>query len=862
MALGLSSKQVVDALARDNRNVSAGDTRSMGRQVLVRSVGQWTSLDDIRNALVTVKNGQPIYVHDVAEVRDTFAEVDSDQWVDGQRGITMSISKQSGANTVDVAKHVREAIGEINHDYAGRARLSLLWDSSQFIRDSVTNVESGAMWGALLAIFVLIVFLRNMRATLVIATSIPLSVLAALALMYFAGYTLNVVSFGGLALGIGMLVDNAIVILENIYRKREEGLDSITAAMEGAREVAPAVLSGTLTTVVVFAPVVFIGGFASIFFGEMAAVVTFALLCSLAVAVTLVPAISGQLLRGGIHKPRGLLGRVSERTGRILDGLDTAYSRLVAAALRTPWFVVIAAMLLLVLSVRLAPLIGFELMPETDEGRVDVDVQLPVGTPIETTGPLMRKLEHRVVTKALKPGELEHILTSAGPSKWWQPGGSNLGSMSIHLVPVTERTRGVDAIVASIRKELSGVPDADIRIRKTSSNFLMRLMRGGQDERLVVEVRGHDLDTSRNLARKVLAAMQSVPGVTHAYVDREDGLEERAVHVDTARAADLGLSRADIADTVETYELGDVATKYRDMGDEFDVRVQLREQDRRNASQLESMPVLTPSGGSVPLGSVAHFDDEKGPTAIAREGQERLQQVLGSISGRPLGDIVKDLRKKLDRIAVPEGFALHIAGEQEEQQKTFGGLLIGIALAIFLVYTVMAVQFESVLHPLIIMAAVPFAAIGVILTLLFTGTTFNMNSFLGAIVLVGIVVNNAIVLVDYVNLLRREHGMTLHEALVEGARRRLRPILMTTLTTVLAMIPLALGIGEGSEVQAPLARVVLGGLLSSTLVTLVLIPCLYLLVERRRAAAHETAPALRAVERSHMPEASPAPGGE
>ena len=831
---GVSASQVIQALARDNRNVSAGEMSDAGRDVLVRTVGEWASPADVERVLVTVRNGRPIYIRDLGRVRDTFKEVRADHWVDGQRGITMRISKQSGANTVEVVGRLRAELQRINDEYDGRLRLSMLWDSSDFIKRSVTNVQAGALNGAALAVLVLLFFLQNVRATLIIATAIPISVLATFALMYFAGFTLNVVSFGGLALGIGMLVDNAIVILENIHRKLGEGLPPAQAAVDGAREVVPAVVAGTLTTVAVFAPVVFVGGFAGVFFGEMAAVVSFALLCSLVVAVTLVPSVAARLLRPSGGVDRSVLGRVAAAVAWALEAVEAAYGRLIRGALRTPGAVVVAAILLLVASVRMVPMVGFELMPETDEGRIDINLELPVGTPIEKTSDVIQELERRV-RGVLKEGELSSTLTAAGPENWWRPTGSHEGSIEVNLVSVSERARGVDAILADVRRVTGGIPGATVRVRKGTANFLVRLMRRGSDERLAVDIRGHDITTATALGEEVARRMRAVPGVTDARVDRDSGLQERAVRVRTARAADLGVTQADVADAVETYVLGQVATRLRQSGDEFDVRVQLQESGRERLERLGMLPIPTARGGTVRLGTLARLEPREAPSSIAREGQERITRVLGGLGERSLGAVVKDVDAALKDLAVPPGFTVAVAGEHAEQQESFSQLLIGILLAIVLVYMVMAVQFESLLHPLVIMAAVPFAFIGVVTSLVVTGTTFNINSFLGAIVLVGIVVNNAIVLVDYVNLLRREHGMELVSALVEGARRRLRPILMTTTTTVLALAPLAASTSEGSEVQGPLARVIVGGLLSSTLVTLLVVPCLYFMVARRGA---------------------------
>ncbi len=839
VALGVSANQVAEALARENRTVSAGDMEDRGREVVIRTAGEFESIDEISQVVVTTRDGAPVQVQDLGVVIDTIRKVRSRLFIDGEPGIRMRVYKQSGANSVEVAATVRDEIAHLNDLYSGRAKLEMLWDSSDFIKSAVTNVQSSAGIGALLAGLVLLLFLRNVRATLVVATAIPLSIVATFALMYYRGMTLNVISFGGLALGIGMLVDGAIVILESIYHKRSQGSASREAAVEGASEVSSAVVAGTLTTLAVFVPVVFVGGFAGVFFTEMALVVTFSLLCALAVALSLVPMLAARLLREpkaeSSEKPRRpmlltrLGGRAAAVFGRALERLDEAYERLLRGTLAAPWAIVVGAVVLLGSSLALAPRIGVELMPEADEGRVDVSVELPVGTPLDVTTTVIKDVERRILG-ALRPGELEHTMTSSGPPAWWRPGGSNEGSVDVTLVPVSDRTRGIAEIEAAVRRAVDGVPGAKIQVRLGSANILTRIVRRGAD-RLAVEIRGHDLVVADGLGRRVAEIMESVPGITFARPDRELGQLERVLHVDRERAAELGLGSADVASAVEHYVLGRVATRYRDEGDEFDIRVQLGGSERERLEQLPNLPIVTPTGERVALQSLVRVEERRGPSSISRINQERTLRIDAGTADRPLDEIASDLRARLAGLAVPEGFAIELSGELSEQEETFESLLIGILLALFLVYATMAVQFESVRHPLVVMVSVPFAFIGVVLTLLATGTTLNMNSFLGAIVLVGIVVNNAIVLVDYTNLLRREHGLPVIEAVLTAGRRRLRPILMTTLTTAMGLLPLAFGAVEGSEIQAPLARTVVGGLATSTLVTLLLVPSVYVLVE-------------------------------
>lgn len=826
-ALGIDVEAISTALARENRNVSAGTMIASGHEVVIRTEGEFRSPAEIANVVVAQREGRAIQLHEVAEIRDSIQEVRDELWVDGVPGIRLIISKQSGANTIEVVRALREEVEQINQEYAGRLELTMLRDSGEFIEDAIGSVLDALLIGGALAVLVLLAFLRDVRATMVVSTAIPISVLATLALMYFMDITLNLMSFGGLALGIGMLVDNAIVVLENIYRKHEGGLAPDRAAIEGCKEVTGAVIAGTATTLAVFVPVVFLGGFAGVFFREMAVVVCFSLMCSLIVALTLVPMIASRLLRGGA---RASFGRPSTPL------FERGYRRVLARVLRRPGVVIVIATLVFVATGLLVPRLGTELMPEADEGRLKVSVQLPVGTPVTQTAATVRELSERVAD-TLAPGELEHMVVIAGPENWWRPAGGNEGQIDLMLVDASEREHSQDEIIAQIREALAGVPGADIRVTADTDNVLLRVMRGGADDRLSVDIIGHDLVLAEQLGEEVEARASSVEGIRHARPSRELGQLERALIVDRTRLAELGIGSSEVASAVEHYVLGRVSTRLRDRGDEFDIRVVLRKEDRERLEQLESLPVALPNsieGGPriVALGQLARIEERVGPSSITREDQQRILKIGLGVGDRDLGSVVADLEQELDEIAVPEGFSLRVGGEYLEQEKMFSRLLVGGFLALFLVYAVMAIQFESLRGPLVVMTSVPFALTGVIAALLLSDTTLNMNSALGVIVLIGIVVNNAIVLIDHIAQLERE-GLARGEAIREGASHRLRPVLMTTLTTLLGMLPLALGWGEGNELQAPLARAVVGGLTLSTLVTLLIVPAILQMSRRR-----------------------------
>lgn len=826
-ALGLSGEEVRSALASENLSVSAGNIRADGREVLVRAEGEFETLADIEETVVKTVDGTPVLVRDVGRVLDTVREVKSELWIDGKPGIELRVYKQTGANSVAIAARVRTEIEAINQRYAGRARIQVLKDSSEFIRSAVTGVQQSALFGALLATLVLLFFLRSLRATIVVGLAIPISVLSAFILMHQQGMTLNLISFGGLALGIGILVDGAVVILESIYRKREGGAPAAESSVEGASEVASAVFAGTITTIAVFVPVVFVGELAGIVFREMALVVTFSLICSLAVALTLVPMLARQLLRRpAMHK-----GGFDRIIGGVLERLDDAYGRTIGAALQAPWALVLGAVVLFASSWVLVDAVGSELMPQSDEAQVEADLELPLGTPLENTIEVIHEVERKMLD-VIRPEEIEHRIKSAGPEAWWRMDGANTGEVELLLVPLSERSRTSEEMVPIIEEALRGIPGAKIRVRPRSTNPLSRIIRGG-DDRLAVEVRGHDLDTADTVAEQVRKIMIETSGIQTAFSDRELGKLERTIVVDRARAAELGIGSAAVARAVETYLNGRIATQFRDRGDEFDLRVQLDRTQSQDLRQLEELPIIAASGELVPLQSIAQIQPRIGPSSISRINQERVLRVTAWPSGRPLGEIAADLEHKLADLTMPDGFSVHVEGETTEQDATFRNLKVGILLSLFLVFAVMAVQFESLKQPLIIILSVPFALSGVAASLLMTGTTWNMYSLIGTIVLVGIVVNNAIVLVDYANHLRRVEGMPVRQAVVAAGRRRLRPILMTTLTTLLGLVPLAIGMGEGSEMQSPMARAIVGGLLSSTIVTLFLVPAVYFLVESR-----------------------------
>ncbi len=832
-ALELSLEQVIGRLRAANVTLPAGTIEAGNYELTLRVPGEYSSLEELRQTVVAIRGAAPVRLSQVAEVADRWQRITRVVRVNGEPGVRLSINKQAGTNTVQVAQRVLAEIEQINRDIP-QIRLIPIVDTSEFIQRSIDNVGSAALYGGLFAILVLLFFLRSLRSTIIIAAAIPVSVVATFALVYFGGFTLNIMTLGGLALGVGMLVDNAIVVLENIYRVRGREPCPLMAAENGAREVAAAIVASTLTTLAVFLPLIFVRGMAGVMFKQLSYVVGFALLCSLAVALTLIPMLSSRFLAPipEVERPKEKFShRIFHLSGHLFTGLEELYGSLLHWALRHRLATVAAALCLFGGSLLLIPLVGYELMPETDEGEVRVNLEMEVGTKLSLSDATYRPIEE-MVAEAVP--EIESMVASIGGSPW-RGGGAHVANLRISLVPRDQRQRSSDEIATALRRLLTGIPGVTARVRTGQGLFIMRRVAGG-GERLEVEVRGFDLDTADALARQVLETVVAVDGVTDAQISRDSGVPERVLIVDRHKAEAMGVSVRRVAEMLQTAVAGTRAGNYREGGNEFAIRVKLQDAEQRSLAELLDLTVFNDAGRPVVLRNIVEVEERTGPVRIERRNQERIVTVQGNIQDRDLGSIVADLREELQAMPIPRGFTVALTGDYEEQQEAFRELLLGFVLALILVYMVMACLYESLRDPFVVMFSVPLAAIGVILMLFLTGTTFNVQSFIGCIMLGGIVVNNAILLVDHTNLLRSRDRMATREAIEEAGRRRLRPILMTALTTICGLTPLALGLGEGGEAQAPMARAVIGGLASSTLITLVFVPVIYSLFEGKRQA--------------------------
>ena len=813
---GLTMQDLTSALRMENVRVPGGSIKQGRTDFLVRTSGEFKAVDDIRNVVVARYEGAPVFMKDVALVEDTFADQAEVIRFNGKPGVMTIMQKQATANTVEVAERVKAQLPAVEE--ALGVKFVPLMDSARYINRSIGNLRTVALQGAVLAIIVLFLFLRNAPSTLIVATSIPISIIATFIIMNATDVTLNMISMGGLTLGIGMLVDSSIVVLENIYRHRERGLTRREAAIYGTSEVATPITASVLTTVAVFFPVIFVPGIAGILFRDMALTVTFALLCSLFVALTLIPLLASKILTVG----KKIRNQVAE--SRVLR----AYERVLRWSLGHRKTTLAIAVVIFVLSVSLIRFVGVEFTPASEPGEFTIAVELPVGSRIELTEQAAAEVESIIMREM---PELEAIFTRVGQGSGFGAlfGGQGSHSASVYFqaVPLEERDRSDEDIRVALSKPVTQVPGAEAYF---ATDAFSEMMFGGA--RLNVEIYGHDLATSRELALEVKDIMENIPGTMDIRISRAEGKPEIRMTIDRERAAYFGLSVNAVASAIQTAVMGEIAGQYREEGDEYNIRVRLPEGRRQSLDDMMNLLVPSPQGHSVPLASVASMEYVTGPVEIERKGQRRYISVTGNLTGeRDLGSVVGELRERIAEVQAPRDFVVQIAGEAEEVAESFRWLGLALLGAVFLVYMVMASQFESLKHPFIIMFSLPLSFIGVAWMLFLSGTTLSINSLTGVIVLAGIVVNNAIILVDYTNLLRAR-GMELEEAVVNAAKTRARPILMTAVTTILAMTPMALGLGEGGELNAPLARSVVGGLSTSTLLTLIVIPVVYLSFEK------------------------------
>ena len=831
-SLGLSIADLQGIIASENANYSAGTVVQGQKDYLLRIKGELDSLDDLGNILIPLGGGASTQLKYIADIQDTFAKKTMYSSLNGQSAVSLNIYKQSDANTVSVSKKVNAELEKIAKDLPAGIEIITVYDSAEFINKSISNVLNNGVVGASFAILILYLFLRNIRSTMIIGTAIPISIIATFILMFFSGTTINVLSLGGLALGIGMMVDSAIVVLENIYRFRtEKGLSRVEAAIEGTKEVSSAVVASTLTTICVFLPLVFVQGLSAQLFRPMSLTVTFSLFASLMVALTFVPMLSSKLLV--IEKEDGLkedtnvtilsrfARKISDSFQRIVEKVKDKYIEILAYSLENRKKIISLTLIAILVSVFVfAAFVGKEFIPETDAGFLSVELRLARNSILEDTIAETEKVE------ALLAGidEIDQIFVSAGDGGMMLgTGSSRTSTIMVALKPVNDRKRSVKDIAEEIRQGTADMAGVEVTVSSEALSMAM-------SNAISIELKGSDLETLRELSDEVAQRVKAVPDTREVSTSFDKGTPEIEVIIDRDKAQAYGLTSYQVAGALRQGLSGLTATKYREKGNEYNVKIFLLEEQRRDLDAAKRIMIPSLMGFNVPLEEVAEINFVEGPSSISRADQSRLATITAEISGRDLSAVTKDIQKNMKDLHLPSGYTMEFTGSSQEMEEAFISLIYALILAIILVYMVMASQFEALLHPFIIMFSIPPTFIGITFGLFLTGRNFGVTAFIGVIMLAGIVVNNAIVLVDYVNTLRAR-GMDKIEALKEAGQTRFRPILMTTLTTVLALIPQTIGIGEGAELMSPMATVVVFGLLFSTIVTLVLVPVMYDLMD-------------------------------
>lgn len=866
--LNIPIETVTQILGAENVNMSGGRLEEGAQQYLVRTLNEFQSVEQIQNVVLAHQEERTIYMKDVAEVVQSYKEREAITRLNGAEAVEIAIYKEGDANTVTVAGQVHERMDIIRNKLPNGMKLEKVYDQSIFISSAVDEVKNAGIIGGILAVIVLYLFLRNFWTTVIISVSIPVSVIATFNLMYGNSISLNIMSLGGIVLGIGMLVDNSIVVLENIARHKEQGKGLVESAREGAGEVGMAVIASTLTTIAVFFPLVFVDGIAGQLFRDQALTVTFSLLASLVVAITLIPMMSsiggtkkelppldlnepktraGGMLRSVrmflFYRIPTLISRGFRFTARWIAWIfrtlfspfvylfdrfyratDSIYSSMLRWSLSHSVVVLATAFLIFAGSLILVPRIGVELIPQLSQGEFNVEFTLPPGTPIEQTDAAMSSVQNS--TKNLDGVRTTFAVAGTGNRMTANPdeGGENSGELNVSLASGISSS-GEETVIENMRASLQQVPGLQYKFGRPEL-FTFKTP-------VEIEIIGFDLANLKKAGDTVVRKLSDNPRFADVESTMETGSPELQIHFDRDKAAALGLQVHEVANRVVSNVRGDIATRYSWRDRKIDVLVRAQQSDRASVNEIQQLIVNPTDERPIPLSAIASIEVTNGPGEIRRVAQQRVAIVSANLNYGDLGEAADEIRQTLAETTLPPGIFAEIGGQNEEMSGSFRSLLFALALAVFLVYLVMASQFESLLHPFIILFTIPLALVGAILALYLTGTTISVVVFIGLILLAGIVVNNAIVLIDMINQLRQK-GMDKIEAIKEGGKSRLRPILMTTLTTTLALLPLAIGFGDGAELRAPMGITVIGGLLVSTLLTLIVIPVMYNLMDRKQ----------------------------
>ena len=831
-AYHLSMNQINLGLQAANLSLPAGDIKAGTLDYGIRVPGEFAKVEEIGKTIVGSYNNQNIYLADVADVSDAYKEQDNLTEVNGKPGVMIQVQKQSGSNTVKVVSDIRKALEKMRPDLPPDLKITYVSDTSESILRQINELTRTLMYSFLFVILTVLFFLRNVRGSLIVSLAMPFSILAAFIFMYFSGASINIISLASIIISIGIVVDDAIVVLENVYRHREkkgEGADA--AAINGTSEVAGAVLASTTTNLVIFIPMLLLQGFIAIFFAQLSLITIVVIAMSYVTAMTLTPMMSSKLLQVRRQETgsKSFMASLYDRSEAIFNYIEGAYRRVLEWALNNKRRVVIVLSLLFLVSLVLFGFVGTEFFPEQDSGLIQATLTLPAGSRWDRTAAAMTSIEKRLIPKL---PEMEFFMIQAGSGgarlSLGGASGPNVGQFYIKFVPLDQRKRNIKELQRVVAQEVYATPGVkNIDFGSSGANSI-----AGGGKPVTIEIYGSDFDVIDAYVEKLYPQIAKVSGVVDPAVTREKSNPEYALNIDRDKASGLGLTMYDVASAARSSIYGNIASEYREGGNQYDIFVRLKEAGRKNIEDIKSVYVTTRTGGNVTLGNLANVELRRGPQDIQRQNQQRIVKIQADYFGRPLSDIIADVQSIINKTTKPADLTVKIAGSAEQIAESFRSLTLSLLLGLALIYLVMVAQFESLMDPFVIMFAVPFALAGVIWSLFLTGNPFGIMAFIGLILVAGVAVKNSIVLVDYINILR-ERSEELREAVLEGGKTRLRPILMTSSTAILALMPIAISRGEGAGFWKPMAVSVIGGLMVSASITLIFVPTLYYIIESR-----------------------------
>lgn len=823
-AFNISPREVALALQTGRGIQSGGSLKTDEKTYQLTLLSEYTSLDHINKTTVAIRAGKPIFVEDVALVEDGFKESSTEVRADFGEGIMVLVNKQSDANTLQTTDYIRDEIPEMLKRLPQGTNITVIWAQADFITRSINNLRDTSAIALILAFFVIYIFLRNLRGSIIMGVSMPISVVATFAVLYASNITLNIISMAGLALAIGMLVDNSIVVLENIFRHREMKKSRVDAADDGASEVGMAITASTLTTIAVFLPVLFVPNIIGQLFKDMVLTITFSLIVSLVVALTLVPMMASNILEIEKHDSNSWFDRLKRKLGIYIEKLTSVYQKILTWTLGRKKTVLAIVFAMFIFSVVLGAVAGGEFLPKSDQGFINFTVEAPSGLPIEKIRVITYQIEE-IIKDVIEPDELENISLMFGTREGIGAIGATESTIEafIKLIPLNQRERTQFEISDLIRERMNKIPGITYEFQEG----------GGFSTEKPIEVKiiGYDIDGGLKIAEEIESKMKNIVGFVDINLNIKETTPELQVNLNYDMLNAFNLTTLQVASNISTAIQGTVVSRLRDEGDEFDIRVQYAKQFRNQKESLQSIKIPIPTGGIISLNEIAEITEEQAAPTIFRENQNRYVSIGAGLSGLELSRAVTEVERIINETPISSEFQVIIGGSAEDQQEAFFYLGLAFFVAILLVYMIMAAQFESLVDPIIIIITVPLSVIGVFPFLFITGTSLSVMALVGLVMLVGISVNNGIVLVDYINQQKRK-GLSLYEAVETGSIARMRPVLMTASTTMLAMVPLALELGTGAETWSPLARAVIGGLSATTLLTLIVIPIMYVVFER------------------------------